>query len=402
MSSIAEQLAKAIAEHDGVLPLDAALVARDWLPAGRRLGLREDQYDVGDRGTICERWLGSTTYADNAVGPDDEGISYIRPAGGSPINLAEAVSADPIAILGQDYARSHSGLGRLAKIFDFAARIPFHIHPPKDEAAKVGRNSKDEAYYFPSGVGMGPHPETFFGLHPGIASSRDTDLLLDQLVAWNSDDILQYARAYKQMPEDGFFLPSGVLHAPGTALTIELQEDSDTLAMFQALNAGKIISKDLLFKDVSETDRHERGEAALLDWLDWEANGDPYFYENRHIPPVVFDESESGSEAWIFYGSTKFSGKRLIIRPGQSYTCRERGVFNLLVWRGEGRIGGQQVVGNAPGSDELLVVHDRAVEDLEYTNTGATDMTVIKFFGPDINPDAPSLKSAGHEAIRGA
>ncbi|MCH6472378.1 hypothetical protein [Sinomonas terrae] len=389
MSSIAEQLAKAVAEHDGVLPLDAALVARDWLPAGRRLGLGEDQYDVGERGTICERWLGSTTHADNAVGPDDEGISYIRPASGAPISLAEAISADPAAILGQDYARSHGGLGRLAKIYDFAARIPFHIHPPKDQAAKVGRNSKDEAYYFPAGVEMGAHPETFFGLHPGIAASRRADLLLDQLTAWDSDDILQYARAYKQMPEDGFFLPSGVLHAPGTALTIELQEDSDTLAMFQALNAGKIISKDLLYKDVSETDREERGEAALLDWLDWDANGDPYFYENRHIPPAVFHESESGSEAWIFYGSTKFSGKRLVVRPGQTYTCREHGVFNLLVWRGEGRIGGQQVLGNTPGSDELLVVHDRAIQDLEYTNTGTTDMTIIKFFGPDINPDAP-------------
>ena len=30
----------------------------------------------------------------------------------------------------------------------------------------VGRHSKDEAYYFPPGVDMGPHPETFLGVHP--------------------------------------------------------------------------------------------------------------------------------------------------------------------------------------------------------------------------------------------
>ncbi|UKA77619.1 hypothetical protein [Arthrobacter sp. FW306-07-I] len=391
MSSAAAQLAKAIAEHDGVLPLDAALVARDWLPAGRRLGLPEEQYDVGERGTICERWLGSTTHADNAVGPADEGVNYIRPSNGEPINLADAVAADPAAIMGLEYAASHDGLGRLAKIFDYGARIPFHVHPPKDQAAKVGRNSKDEAYYFPSDVDMGAHPETFFGVHPGIAEDHLSNLLLDELISWDSDDILQHARAYKQMPEDGFFLPSGVLHAPGTALTVELQEDSDTLAMFQALNAGTIISKELLFKDVSEQDRAERGEAALLDWLDWEVNGDPYFYENRHIAPVLFHESAAATEAWIFYGSTKFSGKRLIVKPGQTYSCRENGVFNLLVWRGEGIIGGHHVTGNQPGADELLIVHDRAIQPLDYTNTGATDMTIIKFFGPDLNPGAPTI-----------
>lgn len=388
--STSSQLAAAIAKHQGVLPLQAALVARDWLPAGRRLGLREDEYDVGQRGTICERWLGSTTHADNNVGPTDEGVSHIVVDGQS-INLADAVAGDPAAILGAEYAASHDGLGRLAKIYDFGARIPYHVHPPKEQASRVGRNSKDEAYYFPSDVDMGAHPETFFGVHPGIAEDHLHDLLLDELVAWDSDNILQHARAYKQMPEDGFFLPSGILHAPGTALTIELQEDSDTLAMFQALNAGKIISKDLLFKDVSDQDRAQRGEAALLDWLDWEANGDPYFYENRHIPPVVFHESEAATEAWIFYGSTKFSGKRLIVKPGQSYRSQENGVFNLLVWRGQGKIGGQTVLGGRPGSDELLVVHDRAVQPLDYVNTSDTDLIVIKFFGPDLNPEAPTL-----------
>ena len=32
----------------------------------------------------------------------------------------------------------------------------------------VGANSKEEAYYFPEDVDLGPHPETFFGVHPYI------------------------------------------------------------------------------------------------------------------------------------------------------------------------------------------------------------------------------------------
>jgi hypothetical protein len=391
MTSLAETLEAAIGEHGGLLRLDPALVARDWLPAGRRLGLADDQYDVGERGTICERWLASTTHADNTVGPADEGISDILMDDGTRLNLATAVHEGAPQILGADYAATHDGLGRLAKLYDFAARIPYHIHPPLDQAKKVGRNSKDEAYYFPPGVDMGAHPETFFGFHPWIARERAGDLILNELKSWDSDEILRLSRAYKQMPEDGFFLPSGILHAPGTALTIELQEDSDTLAMFQALNAGKIISKELLFKDISAEDRETRGEAAALDWLDWEANGDPYFYENHHIAPKSFTGGDGFDEAWIFYGSPKFSGKRLKLAPGAHYTSMERGVFSIFVWWGTGSIGGVAVSGNVPGSDELLVVHSRAVQPLEYVNEGTEDMIVIKFFGPDINPDAPAI-----------
>ena len=85
---------------------------------------------------------------------------------------------------------------------------------------------------------------------PSLHRGKKQDLLLPYLVEWKDDLILRHSRAYLNVPDEGFHLPSGVLHAPGTALTIELQEDSDVFAMLQALNAGKIISKELLFKDV--------------------------------------------------------------------------------------------------------------------------------------------------------
>jgi hypothetical protein len=384
----------AVSTGEGVLDLEPAFVARDWLPPGRRLGLKDDEYDVGERGFICERWLGSTTKADNAVGPDDEGISSIRTPDGGRLNLRDAVAEAPALILGEEYARTHAGLGRLAKIYDYAERIPYHIHPPAEHARLVGRNPKDEAYYFPSGIDMGAHPETFLGTHPWLGDGSGADLMLEQLRSWDSDAILQYSRAYKQMPEDGFFIPSGILHAPGTALTVELQEDSDTLAMFQALNAGTIIDKALLFKDVAEDRRRERGEAAALDWVDWPANADPYFYENRHIAPRVFHDADGVTESWVLYGSSKFSGKRLVLEPGRRYEAAERGVFNLLVLRGRGTIAGRPVDGGRIGADELLIVHDRAVRPVEYVNEGDTELVVLKFFGPDVNPDAPVMPSA--------
>ena len=117
--------------------------------------------------------------------------------------------------------------------------------------------------------------------------------------------------------------------------------------MLQALNVGKIISKDLLFKDVTPEDRAKRGELAILDQIDWEISGDPYFYENRHCPPVPVEETQQpgGSEAWIYYNTTKFSGKRLVVKPGGQFKSVEKGVHNILVWRGKGTFGGYEVEG---------------------------------------------------------
>lgn len=384
-----QTLSRLVAETSGVLRLDPAFVARDWLPPGRRLGLTPDAYDLGERGFICERWFASTTHADNVIGPDDEGISYIRGNAGERINLADAVDAASDIIMGADYAAGHEGLGRLAKIFDFGARIPYHIHPPAEHAARVGRRSKDEAYYFPPGVDMGAHPETFFGVHPFIARGPRDAMLLPYLERWNDDAILQCAFAYAQVPDEGFYIDSGILHAPGTALTIELQEDSDTLSMFQALNAGCIISKDLLFKDVSKQDRQELGERAVLRWIDWDANGDPDFYQRRLIVPVPSFADDGVDEAWIFCGTTKFSGKRLRLAPGARMNSIERGVYNLLAWNGTGTIDGHAVTGRRPGEDELLLVHEAATRPHEIVNTGQDELLLVKFFGPDINPDAP-------------
>ncbi len=81
-------------------------------------------------------------------------------------------------------------------------------------------------------------PRPSFGVHPWIAEQRAYETLLPYLVDWDSDLILRHARAETLVAGEGFHVPSDVLHAPGTALTLELQEDSDALSMFQALNAA--------------------------------------------------------------------------------------------------------------------------------------------------------------------
>ncbi len=385
---------KALEKTDGILQLKPAWVARDFLPPGRRLGLPEEAYDLGDRGFICERWLASVTKADNAIGPEDEGLSHLKLESKQDILLKEAVDVAGDLIMGKEYSKTHKGLGRLAKIYDFGARIPYHLHQMQKDAERVGRNAKDEAYYFPEGVDLGPHPETFFGVHPYIADEKKYDIILPYLKDWKDDLILRHSRAYLNVGGEGFFLPSGILHAPGTALTFELQEDSDVFAMLQALNAGKIISKDLLFKDVLKEDKEKKGEEVIIEQIDWPANGDPYFYENHHLlnVPVKGQSQTGGQEHWIYYNTNKFSGKKLVVKPGQSYTFTEKGVFNILVWKGKGKFDGLEIEGGNFECDELLVSHDRAVKPITVENNGKDELMVIKFFGPDINKDAPKIK----------
>jgi hypothetical protein len=389
--SVRDRVETLLGDQGGVLRLEPAFVARDFLPAGRRLGLPEDAYDVGDRGAICERWLASTTHADNRVGPPDEGLSAIATEG-ERLLLADAVDEAADLLMGREYAAAHpGGLGRLAKIFDYAYRLPFHVHPPQAYASLVGAHCKDEAYHFLPAE-LGAHPESFLGLHPWIVDQGARDVLLPYLVSWDSDLILRHSRAELQVPGEGFMIPSGVLHAPGTALTLELQEDSDVLSMFQALNAGKIISKDLLFKDVRTEDRDAEGERFPLRFVEWAENADPLFYENHHLSPHGTELSHAGSaEAWVFYGSAKFCGKRLTLQPGASVSLVEPGVYSVFVWSGEGEVAGHAVRGGDHHYDELVISHDAAIGPHEVRCTGSEPLVLFSLFGPDLHEDVPSI-----------
>ena len=57
------------------------------------------------------------------------------------------------------------------------------------------------------------------------------------LETWNQGDnrITDLSKAYRLEPGTGWFVPAGVLHAPGSYCTYEPQWASDVFAMFQSL-----------------------------------------------------------------------------------------------------------------------------------------------------------------------
>jgi len=392
MNDIRQIVEQSLEKNNGVIKLKPAWVARTFLSGGKRMGLKENEYYLGpERGWITERWLASTTQTDPNTFPEDEGLSYLDIESKENINMKEAIEVAGDLIMGKEYAKTHSGLGRLAKIYDYDDRVPYHIHQMEKHAKLVDRNPKEEAYYFPEGVDLGPHPETFFGVHPYIVDQKKYDILLPYLIDWNSDKILQHSRAYLNVAGEGFHLPSGILHAPGTAVTLELQEDSDVLAMFQALVAGKIIPKSLLYKDVRKEDQNEKN---MLTQVDWEASGDPYIYENHHTSPQLINETkqEGGEEYWVYYNTDKFSGKKLVVKPGKSFSSIDNGVYNIIVWKGKGTYDGHEIEAGNFGIDELLITHDKAIKPLTVKNTGSEELIIIKFFGPEINKNIPFIK----------
>ena len=401
MKDIRAILEKALEEGNGILNLKPAWVTRDFLPPGKRLGLKEKDYDAGERGYICERWFASVTHAENRINIEDEGYSYLDIEGEN-IHLKEACNIAGDLIMGTEYSKTHKDLDRLLKIYDFNSRIFYHLHQMTEDAKKIGMNPKEESYFFLD-TDPGPHPETFFGVHPYIVKrGLQEEIFLPYLKQWNGDDsMLAHARAYMNIPGEGFHLPCGILHAPGTALTMELQESSDIMTVFQAKIGDLNIDKELLTRLLPQEELARDGEMAALNIVDWPANGDPYFYENHNIKPVVIEDtlSSDGWEEWIYYNTTKFSGKRLTLKPGKTIDCEEKGVFNMFVWKGSASVDGNDVTAGDLGldycSDELLITHEKALKGLTIKNTGSCDLVLFKFFGPDINMDVPMLPKYG-------
>lgn len=389
---------RALETGGGIFRLEPTWVPRSFCVPGKRLKLHPDDYFAfgGHRGGIDERWFSSTTPADN--GPEtlpDEGLSYIHVAGrGEPerVLLRTAIDVMGREILGEGVMREYGGWVMYSKFFDNQEPLPFHVHQTDERAADVGRLGKPEAYYFPKQLNNhgGWFPYTFFGLHPRTTPDDIKRCLAD----WDRGDnrILDLSRAYILRPGTGWDVPPGILHAPGSLLTYEPQRASDVFSMFQSLVWEAYTPRELLTKDVPPD--HVNDLDYLVSLLDWELNVDPYFYENRFMPPrparaVEEMVAEGYNEQWIVYNSDMFSAKELTILPGRSAKIKDDGPYGAIVIQGHGTFGSLTI--NSPAQirfgqmteDELFVTDSAAKSGIVITNTSESDdLVMLKHFGP--------------------
>ena len=392
-----ELLKRALAANGGVLPLLPAWVPRDFiLPGGRMKLARSDLYGFGaDRGGIDERWLASTTLADN--GPKtlpDEGLSYClvdSTSGRKRVLLTEALDLLPDEMLGEKLV-SAGGWTVLGKVFDNLDPLPVHMHPRQEDASKVGRHAKPEAYYFPAELNLqeGRFPYTCFGLKPETTKA-DIKRCLER---WGEGEngILQHTAAYRTEPGTAYNVPAGVLHRPGTLVTFEPQRASDVCVIFEALIGGRPSPWRLVVKDVPEEYREDLDY--IVDMIDWETNLDPDFLRKNTLTPQparpLEDMDDDGyAEHRVIYGASDFAANEIRVSPGFAVTIVDSLPYGLLAIAGHGKVGGVEIesptmirFGESAG-DEVFVSFEGARKGVSISNGSSTnELVLLKHFRP--------------------
>jgi len=407
-SNVRKAAEAALEEGGGLLRLAPCWVPRSFLQPGKRLKLDpKDLYAFGlNRGGIDERWFGSTTPAANDNRTPDEGLSYVV-SGGERFTLADVVQELGAAIIGDAIWGKFKKWPVYSKFFDNMGPIPHHMHQSKEQAALVGQEGKPESYYFPpqhNNTGNN-FPYTFMGLNPGTTKAQVRRTLED----WNKGDngILDLSQAFRLKPGSGWLIGPSILHAPGSLCTYEPQWGSDVFGMYQSLVEGREVPWALLVKDMPKEKHHDLD--FIVEQLDWAANVDPYFKDNHYLEPIVHTGSDRDGffDRWIVYGKVRgeqlFTAKELTVLPGRQATIRDNGATSVIAVQGEGHIGklrlsSPKMIGfHELTQDEVFVTESAARAGVTYENTSATEpLVVLRYFGPEVNPEAPAIKYQGN------
>jgi hypothetical protein len=383
----------------GIFRMAPAWVARRFNQPGQRLHLHPDDYfALGmQRGAIKERWFSSVVSAsmDPNV-PWDEGMSYIaasdKPA--DKLLFKEAIAELGADLIGAELIEKYGTWPMYSKFFDYKMALFHHLHLDDTAAKRVGRLGKPEAYYFPIQLNNygGEFPITYFGFDPGVTKAMVRERLLD---FENRDTRLtELSRAYRLTVGTGWYVPAGVVHAPGSLLTYEPQWNSDVASIFENVTTGEVNPRQMLVADVP--DDRKQDVDYLMDVLDWEINTDPLFREHYFRPPLAILQTDPGfSEKWITYATPYFSAKELSVAPGATVTVKDGAAYGCILIQGHGEFGVYEA--EAPillrygqlSADEYFVSETAARQGVTITNHSHFEpLVMLKHFGPN-HPDSP-------------
>ncbi len=391
---------QALESGGGIFRLMPTWVPRSFCVPGRRLRLHtDDLYALGgNRGGIDERWFSSTIKAENGpLTPHDEGMSYIYVSDKLKVTLAEAIKEMGIELLGQAAIDAYGGWVMYSKFFDNMYPLPHHIHHNDEKAADVGKLGKPEAYFYPSqyNFAVDTFPYTFFGLEPGTTQEQVMECLKN--FEKGDNKILALSKASRLQLDTGWYVPPGLLHAPGTMCTYEPQRASDIFSMWQSLIADQqIVDRSLLVSNMPPDKAYDYDY--MLSLLDWEANVAPDFKERFFCAPIPTASAEAVDgffESWIVYGSEWFSAKSLTVLPGRTVTVTDPAAYGAICVQGYGHIGDHTV--SSPTmirfgqmtEDEFFVTAGAATAGVTITNGSKTEpLVLLKHFNPG-NPEMP-------------
>ena len=395
---------KIMEQGEGILRLVPTWVSRSMLTPGRRLKIHpDDLYALGvDHGGIGERWFSSTTRADNGAQTlPNEGLSFV--AYGDPIKPDKVLLLDLVSdleekILGNHIWNIHHAWPMYSKFYDFKAPLFIHLHHMTQHAELVGAKQKPESYYFPFQMNNypGDFPLTYFGLE----STTTKDQVRRCLEKWNKGDngLSFLSKAYRLELGTGWYVPAGILHAPGSFCTYEPQWASDAFAVFESMTSdNKTYEWNLLVKQVPE-EKHQDLDF-LVSMIDWENNIRNDFRKEFFRPPLpVKDPEEMKAEGyfekWVSYGNPYISAKELTVFPGKTVTIKDAGPYGMIMLQGHGKMGLWDV--ETPvlirygqlTNDEFFITYPAAKEGVTIQNPSTCDpLVMLKHFA--VNPESP-------------
>jgi hypothetical protein len=386
-------LLEAFDRNGGILRLAPVFVPRRFSSAGKRLRLHpDDYYPLGTaRGSIKERWFSSVIAAMNGpLAPPDEGMSYVDLTGSRDglFLFKDAVTALGAQIIGQELQDRFGTWPMYSKFFDFDAPLFHHLHLRDEDAAKVGRKGKPEAYYFPPQLNNHPgqFPHTYFGFDPDVTKEE----VKARLARYETGDtrITELSRAYRIELGTGWYTPPGVVHAPGSYLTYEPQWNSDVNSVYENIVASEIYPYEFLVENCPEDQKRDLDYVIGL--MDWDKNVDPHYRKNYFRPPVVATQDENHVEKWVVYHTGYIAAKELTVLPGRTAVIKDVAAYGCIITQGHGRFGAYDAESatmlryGGLSADEYFVSEPAARAGVKVVNLSLTEpLVMLKHFGPN-------------------
>lgn len=233
----------------------------------------------------------------------------------------------------------------------------------------------------------GTRPTTYFGFNPSVTKGDVRRCLEDFEV--RDTHITALSRAYDLEPGTGWYVPPGVLHAPGSLLTYEPQWSTDLNCVFENVVCDEVYDRSFL-EDICP-DQVTDKISYIMDAVDWEANYDPAFKEHYFRPPVLLPETAKNLiEKWVCYGNDYISAKEVTIAPSSTVLLKDRAPYGCVLVQGFGTFGNfpAQTVTmmhpDQPTADEFFVSCQKAQKGVTIANHSTTEpMVILQHFGPD-------------------
>ncbi len=389
---MSDSIRKTFEQGNGIFRMVPNFIPVKFGVPGRRLKIHPDDYFAygADSGTIMERWFCAIngTRVKNPKRPD-QGLSYVLSCDGEKFLLRDAVKELKEELIGEELQNKYGTFPVFSKFFDYDTPLYFHFHPETRKAKDVGCEAKPECYYFPPQLNNhgGRRPSTYMGFNPEVTKDEVRECIDN--FSKKDTHITRLSRAFDIEVGTGWYVPAGVIHAPGSLLTYEPQWGTDLNCVLENVVCGEVFGEKYL-KDICPEGCEDTTEY-IMDAIDWEANYDPNFKEHYFRPSVQLESTQDGLiEKWVCYGNDFVSAKEVTILPGKEITLTDKAAYGCVIVQGFGKFGdfdaeavNMMRVGDQT-ADEYFVSKAAAQKGIRICNRSTVEpMVILQHFGPD-------------------